>query len=199
VDTNPQTDAVNYSDDLLKYIDIELLVYYKGNWACPTCKTDGYLTDDINIIINRGYRTKLVEAAKKFDILLKEGAEEFEKIRNLLINHGYDKNIYQFIEAQVVDAPTGRKLSYTEREKVGNHFNNYYAISTTLSRDGKLYFGYLDGENNDAGDGKINTWGYITEEQVNDITKPKPKPVEIKKVNPAKELPFYKKLMNKLH
>ena len=201
VDKNIQPDTISYSETLFKYLDIEALefrAYNNGIWVCPTCNTDAHLTDDLTITINRNYSTKIVEAAKKLDILIKEEAEDYENIRILLSNKHYHKDIHQFIEAREVDTPKGLHLSHTQQEKISNYFNNNYSTCRDLSRDGKLYFCYLDDEDNKGENGKIRTWGYITEAQINDILKPKPKKEEPKK-NLAKEnLTWYKKLMKNI-
>lgn len=199
VDKNPQADAVSYSEDLFKYLEIDTLILRNREWICPECNTDRHLTDYLVITINRGYRPKLVKAAKQLDILIKEDAQDYEKIRHLLIDHRYPKDIYQFIEVIEVDEPNGRHLSHSEREKIGDYFNNDFTFCNTMSRDGKLYFGFFDGEDNDGPDGKIRTWGYITEEQINNILKPKPKLVVPKKNAAAEILPWYKKLMKNIH
>lgn len=206
VDPNPQ-DSENYSDNLFGLLDIKLLVYQRGLYVCPECRVDVWLTDDVRWVLfqkehlaqAKKYRSMFIDAAKKLDILAREGSEDYEKIRTLFVNPDHHKDIYQFIEPEIVDTPKGRRLSYTEREKIGNHFSDNYAFCTNLSGDGKLYFGYLDGEDNDAGDDKINTWGYISEEQVNNILKPKTKETaKTKKNEVLSSLTWYKKIMKNI-
>lgn len=206
VDPNPQ-DSDGYSENLLGLLEIKSIVYQRGLFVCPECRVDIWLTDDIAWIFTQRehiaqankYRSMFIEAAKKLDLLTREGFEDYEKIRNLVTDKRFHKDIYQMIESDMVDIPTGRQLSYTEREKIGNYFNNEHAFNTQLSRDGKIYFGYLDGEDNEPIDGKIRVWGYITEEQINNILKPKPKEKPKAKNNEVlNSLSWYKKLMKNI-
>lgn len=72
-DTNPQVGAVDYTD--LPVMRLELLkdedhipadqsaVDWEIHWyqGCPICKTDGYLTDDINYIASLPANKKMIE------------------------------------------------------------------------------------------------------------------------------------------
>ena len=50
LDQNPQTEAIKH--ELGKYPTIKHMRYIQGEensfWACPICKTDEYLTDNID-------------------------------------------------------------------------------------------------------------------------------------------------------
>ena len=50
VDQNPQINAKKYKVDVNKFADMQYLKDNGGDyfWACPTCESDEYLTDEIS-------------------------------------------------------------------------------------------------------------------------------------------------------
>lgn len=189
---DPKDGDINYSDDLYHIMDFPLLVLRGGNYICPVCQSQD-ITDNIKCILfdNNVDRDKIIKAAKSLEST--NSKEEYDKLRVLLSKEYVHKDIYQMIESVRIPKLSGRRLSLSEYDKVNEYFKEVYFIHRTLSNN-KLYFGYPDEDTEDT----ILVWGYITEEQVNNIVKPKQKEM-VKPLNKElNSLAWYKNLMKKI-
>jgi hypothetical protein len=197
IDSSPQLGS-NIQTEKIHSVGFKKIKLEKGNFICPECSEED-ITDDIKEFAKlEKNRTKLVKLINMLDINDDEEKFTLDNIKAMLLRDDVDPSIFQFLEGWVeVPTPSGRKLSGTETEKIAKHFNNY-VFATHLSVDNKLYFGPVHGEHKHCDSKTLTVWGYITEENLNKIIKPKV--VETKKpVNKTlNKLSWYEKLMKKI-